>query len=764
MASDFDIADTAQVVESAILGDASVPRPDLVAAGSAANSVSPPDTDDTDISQLVQPDITNRTTTPLDTGNYNTGDTFSYRITYSNAGLANETIASEAFSVTLNGVDATTTNNAVELSNLPTSSAYTNINIYRTNGGADFFLLKSVAMTDTVVDDDSSDITGTMLNPALVGTPGAGGGHAAGEVYQYKFTFVDNSGTETLGSNTAITRTVNGTVGEDVFNSIVLGDIPQDASYESVNIYRTQPGGSDFFLLDNVATGVTSYIDDDSTPLDVGTPLDTSTINGNYTYLVTFYKNGSPESRPSLQLGPENVVDGRVHLTDLPIPPVPGPGDTFPAYDEVRVYRNLANDSNAFYLVATLDPGETYTDSRSDAEISDLTDLNNRAIDLEGPRIDSNTLLVDVVRRDGLSYENMFELGRLDFDGRKGGRTMAEKSFEITATSTVQDLADFMTDALGIQSSNDDPQNPIPTSLNNILGETGDLESGVQVVNGRLRIVSNNGVDNGVTIGLSAFSVTSDVGVVTNPTLGFGTVQEAKGQSTVTDFVVYDSLGVPLNMRITAVLESRSGTATTYRWFAESPGNDPVSGVDTSVGTGLVSFDGEGNLISTTNSTVSIQRRNSPASSPLEIELDFSQVSGLAQESAELAASRQDGSGSGTLSSFIIGEDGVIRGVFSNGVTRDLGQVLLARFSNPAGLEQRGQNLYAEGVNSGLPVQGRPGEQGIGTVIAGAVELSNTDIGRNLIDLMLATTHYRGNTRVITAAQQLLDELLNLRR
>jgi len=97
-------------------------------------------------------------------------------------------------------------------------------------------------------------------------------------------------------------------------------------------------------------------------------------------------------------------------------------------------------------------------------------------------------------------------------------------------------------------------------------------------------------------------------------------------------------------------------------------------------------------------------------------------------------------------------------------VTRDLGQIRLARFANPAGLEQRGENMYAPGVNSGLPVEGNPGEQGIGGIVAGAVELSNTDIGGNLIDLILASTMYRGNSRVITTVQQMFDELMNLRR
>jgi len=321
-----------------------------------------------------------------------------------------------------------------------------------------------------------------------------------------------------------------------------------------------------------------------------------------------------------------------------------------------------------------------------------------------------------------------------------------------------------MEESLGIQLAADDTSNPIPGSVNNIPGETAPLAQGITIQDGQIRIVSNNGVDNEIDITLSSFQLTTETGEITNPNLAFGSIQEAVGETAATDFVVFDSLGVPVNVRLTLALESRSGSATTYRWFADSPNNDPTIGSDISVGTGLVSFDGEGNLISTSNDTISIQRRNSPAASPLEFDLDFAQVSGLAADNSSIAASRQDGSGTGTLTSFIIGEDGTIRGVFSSGVSRDLGQIRLARFGNPAGLEQQGENMFSTGVNSGLPVFGNPGEQGIGTIISGAVELSNTDIGQNLIDLVLATTQYRGNTRVITAAQQLLEELLNIRR
>ncbi len=546
---------------------------------------------------------------------------------------------------------------------------------------------------------------------------------------------------------------------------MALGSLPPLGDFASYNIYRTEDGGSDFYLLAN--TTAASYTDDGSDALDLGQPLDESTLNGNYSYLVTFFKDGAEESRPSLVLGPQNIVDGRIHLDDLPLPPPSSPD--YPDYDEVRVYRNLASDSSSFYLVKTLVPGESFTDHFSDAQISDLAGTTvdgdpNRQLDADGPRIDFSTKLVDVIRRDGLNYEQVFQEGTLSFAGQKGGRTLADQEFEITSTTTLQDLTRFMEDSLGIQVAADDPNNPIPGSVNNIPGETAALAQGVTIQDGQIRIVSNNGVDNAVDITLSSFKIVTDSGQVVNPNLAFGSIQDAVGQSAVTDFVVFDSLGVPVNMRLTLALESRSGSATTYRWYADSSDNDPSSGSDITVGTGLVSFDGEGNLITTSNDTVSIDRHNSPAASPLEFDLDFSQVSGLSATNSSIAASRQDGSGTGTLTSFIIGEDGTIRGVFSNGVSRDLGQVVMARFGNPSGLEQRGENQFSTGVNSGLPVFGKPGEQGIGTIVAGAVELSNTDVGQNLIDLVLATTQYRGNTRVITAAQQLLEELLNIRR
>ncbi|MCC7476010.1 MAG: flagellar hook-basal body complex protein, partial [Pirellulales bacterium] len=247
--------------------------------------------------------------------------------------------------------------------------------------------------------------------------------------------------------------------------------------------------------------------------------------------------------------------------------------------------------------------------------------------------------------------------------------------------------------------------------------------------------------------------------------LTFSSPEDVDGNGTSSEMIVYDSLGIPLSVRLTTALESTTdGGVTTYRWYATSPDNQEATGVDTFIGTGLITFDGNGKFISATDSTMSIERREVAANSPVTVDLDFSQVTALHDKSNSMQASSQDGFAAGTLASFSITESGLIKGVYTNGVTRDLGQLVMARFANNNGLQQLGENLWAEGVNSGEPLRDIPGSSGLGTLTAGAVELSNTDIGQNLIDLILASTQYRGGSRVITTAQQLLDELLALRR
>ncbi len=631
-------------------------------------------------------------------------------------------------------------------------------------------VVESAVLGDAAV--PRADATATNVNVAALpdetGTTPTisttGGSLNANTDYEYRFSFTDTSGTETLASGIVTANT--GGAGD----TVTLNNLPgltAPATYSNVNVYRREVGAPDtsFRIIGQTTQGAASFADNG---LASGAVLDTSSVSGNYSYLVTYHRNSEEESRPSIQIGPTNVASGRIQLRNLPTPPVPGPNDTFPAYDQVRIYRNLSTDPNSYFLVDTVSPGGTYTDGKSDAEISDLTNPNNKALDLDGPKIDTNTLLTDVLARQQLEFSQVFQEGTLEFSGKKGGKTLAAKSFTIGAASTVQDLIEFLEQAAGIQQ-----QGGIPTSLNKIPGESGGLGLGGTVNSGKLRFVSNNGVANALDFDINAFRLTNTTGDISVPFLGFQSIQSAEGQGASTDLLVFDSLGIPLELRISAVLEQRTSTQTIYRWYADSPANSTSLGaVAINVGSGQVIFDGQGGLVSA-ETTLSIGRDSVPSVSPLEINLDFSTVSGLAntpltgdasQEEALLTATSQDGQTTGQLASFSVGSDGVIRGSFTNGATETLGQVRLARFTNSEGLEQRGLNQFAEGANSGLPIQGNPGDQGIATIIGGAVELSNTDIGQSLVDLVLATTQYRGNTRVITAAQQLLDELLNLRR
>ncbi len=112
-----------------------------------------------------------------------------------------------------------------------------------------------------------------------------------------------------------------------------------------------------------------------------------------------------------------------------------------------------------------------------------------------------------------------------------------------------------------------------------------------------------------------------------------------------------------------------------------------------------------------------------------------------------------------TLRSYSIGNDGRIVGQYSDGVNRTLGQLRLARFANPQGLAAKGGNKYAGTAASGLPNETDPGEGGAAQVLSGARELSNVNIGHELIELTLAGNLFQANLAVLHTADTLLGEM-----
>jgi flagellar hook protein FlgE len=623
-------------------------------------------------------------------------------------------------------------------------------------------MLESAIMSDDTIphpgDIGVSDIT-------AVDTPSASGatatldttasppGSIPAGTYQYRIAYfnpnapigADEAPPTPAFGQTTVPAGGNGTIDLDLTG--LPG--PADSAFSMMRIYRVSsndPSGQFEQVGGDLAASTTHFTDTAAAggpnQLNLNDPGSTS-----YNYFYTFVDSAGLETRPSEESSSVTVSqdDQRIELKNIPQP------TDATKYPTIRIYRSVSNQPGTFYQVDEVNAGTTtYVDSKPDASIIDPT----KTLDRDGPKVTVATPLVDVTVRDGNNYTNPFQVGTLSFTGSKGASTgldLPTKQLTITSTTTVDDLMKFMQDSLGIQTTSPDVNHPL----------TGN--PGASLQNGQIVFESNDGINNAVNVKQTAFQLTDASGSPHAVNLPFSVTNpnDINGAGTSSEMIAYDSLGIPLTVRLTTSLESTTNGITTYRWYATSADNE--DGAKTNVGTGLISFDGKGKYISSTNDTVSIDRTNVASNSPVVFSLDFSQVTALSQPSTSLQASSQDGFAAGTLSSFSITEDGSIKGVYSNGVTRDLGQIIMARFANAGGLQQVGNNLYAEGVNSGEPLLGTPGTSGIGSLTSGAVELSNSDIGQNLIDLILASTQYRGGTRVITSAQQLLDELLNLR-
>jgi flagellar hook protein FlgE len=139
---------------------------------------------------------------------------------------------------------------------------------------------------------------------------------------------------------------------------------------------------------------------------------------------------------------------------------------------------------------------------------------------------------------------------------------------------------------------------------------------------------------------------------------------------------------------------------------------------------------------------------------------DLTQFSGI----TSAHVSNSDGSASGVLSAYTVSNTGQIVGVFSNGLKETLGQVALANFNNVNGLEKIGDSMFRSTVNSGLAQVGPAGTQGLGLITSGALEMSNVDLAQEFTNLVIAQRGFQANSRIITTSDEILQELVNLKR
>ncbi|MDQ0261026.1 flagellar hook protein FlgE [Sinomonas atrocyanea] len=247
-------------------------------------------------------------------------------------------------------------------------------------------------------------------------------------------------------------------------------------------------------------------------------------------------------------------------------------------------------------------------------------------------------------------------------------------------------------------------------------------------------------VNTGAPIGDVTLSPTATIPAVATSQVGVdGNLPSdaAAGTSLERDIKVFDANGTARNLALTF-------TKTAGGW------NVAAADADGATGAGTLAFTGGKQ---TAGGTLAVGG----------ITVDFGAVTGYAGMTT-VAATSQNGSSAGTLEAFTLGSDGSLIGSFSNGLKQTVGRIALAKFTNPSGLEKAGDSSYTVTANSGTAQVGQAGDPGFGTLAGGALEMSNVDLSQEFTNLIVAQRGFQANARIITTSDQVLQELVDLKR
>ncbi len=227
---------------------------------------------------------------------------------------------------------------------------------------------------------------------------------------------------------------------------------------------------------------------------------------------------------------------------------------------------------------------------------------------------------------------------------------------------------------------------------------------------------------------------------------------------------VYDSLG---NTHAVQLTFTKNGV-NTWNVSATSTSSD-VSGVTFDIAS-LV-FNSDGALTTPDPSTTPPTPLKMTVTfaggvqqtSPIVTNIDVTGVTQFATE-GNVSMTFNNGYSAGALVSFSVGPAGDITGIFSNGINRPIGQLAMAMFTNPAGLQRAGANNFETTSNSGVAIVGTPGTGGRGSIGTGVLEGSNTDLAREFTNVILAQRGFQASSRVISTSDELLQDLVSLIR
>jgi flagellar hook protein FlgE len=223
---------------------------------------------------------------------------------------------------------------------------------------------------------------------------------------------------------------------------------------------------------------------------------------------------------------------------------------------------------------------------------------------------------------------------------------------------------------------------------------------------------------------------------------------------------VYDSLGKEHD--VNAYFVNNGGGSWTWHAMTDGGGlQGGTAGVQTEIASGTMTFDTNGKL--TASSTTTDNFNPLGATAPQALAFDFS---GMTQVSGNSATTfiNQDGYAAGTLSGVQVDSQGEIIGAFSNGQSRNLGQVAIANFQAPDQLSRASGNLFTATPGAGDPNIGAASTGGRGSITAGALEQSNVDLAGEFVKMIAAQRGFEANSKTIQTADSLLSELMQLKR
>lgn len=244
-----------------------------------------------------------------------------------------------------------------------------------------------------------------------------------------------------------------------------------------------------------------------------------------------------------------------------------------------------------------------------------------------------------------------------------------------------------------------------------------------------------------------------------------------------TSFSVNDSLGSEHLITTYFRKSAETTTGNTWEYFVVVGSKDAQSGADTIMAQGTLGFDTGGRLMTesaTTYPTGGFDFAGGATQNQV-IAFDFGEsvttdgglgLDGVTQFGAASALlnQTQNGHAAGALRNVEINQDGIVTGIFTNGKSRVLAQVVLARFNNKEGLTKLGGNNYLLSSTSGPPNLGIPNAGGAGKVLSNVLELSNVDLAQQFAKMIEYQRGFQANSRVISMSDELLQELVNLKR